>query len=266
MKAIGLMATLVVSGVGVSILGACTPAALTPEEIVPAFIAASQADTRTMRMEWQGTVAMSQESDPVVDPGMLNQTVSATFDFNGPDFAGTMTSVTPGGGGSSVSYARVSGVNFVNFSDSGWQRNDFPGGLRAAPELDPMHGLTTADVAYEALDTVDGRQVHRLRVLDPLAALSGGLFAQSAFPGSELTLNGPSDYLLYVDAKGIPVAARLSLALSLDANVRDVNSSNMTYEIHFDYAFSLWGEPVTISTPEVTGGGFDDVPPAPGIK
>jgi hypothetical protein len=242
----------------------CAPAALTPDQIVPAFIAASQADTRTMRMEWEGTVAMSQGEVPVVDPSMLNQTVSATFDFNGPDFAGTLTSVS-GGGSNSVSYARVSGVSFINYSDSGWQRNDSLGG-QPAPELDPMHGLTPADVAYEALDNLDGRQVHRLRVLDPLAALSGSLFGQSAFPGSELTLNGPSDYLIYVDATGIPVAAQLSLALALNGNVRDVDFSEMTYEIHYDYTFSLWGEPVTISPPEVTGGGFDDAPPPPGIR
>jgi hypothetical protein len=231
---------------------------------VPAFIAASQADTRTMRMEWQGTVVQSQGEVIVVDPSMLNQTVSATFDFNGPDFAGTLTSVSAGGS-NSVSYARVSGVNFISYRDSGWQRNDSLGG-QAAPELDPMHGLATSDVGYEGLENVNGRQVHRLRVLDPLAALSGSLFGQSAFPGSELTLNGPSDYLIFVDATGIPVAARLSLALALKGNVRDVDFSELTYEIHYDYTFSLWGEPVTISAPEVTGGGFDDLPPAPGIK
>jgi hypothetical protein len=31
-----------------------------------------------------------------------------------------------------------------------------------------------------------------------------------------------------------------------------------SYEIRFDYTFSLWGEPVTISPPQVTNGGFDD--------
>jgi len=55
-RAIGILAALVVST-----LVSCTTAALTPEEIVPAFIAASQADTRTMHMEWQGTVATASQ-------------------------------------------------------------------------------------------------------------------------------------------------------------------------------------------------------------
>jgi len=247
-----------------SALGACSPAALTPDEIVPAFIAASQADTRTMRMEWQGTAAMHQRENPAFDPGMLNQTISATFDFNGPDFAGTINSGI-GGDTEYVSYARVSGASFVNYSDAGWQHNVSIGG-QPAPELDPMHGLTAADVAYEALDSLDGRQVHRLRVLDPLAALSGGLFDQSTFLGSGLTLNGPSDYLIYVDAEGIPVGAQMALALAASGNAPDVDFSAVTLEIHFEYTFSLWGEPVAISPPEVTGGGFDDIAPPPGIK
>jgi hypothetical protein len=251
-------------GATVLTLVACTPPALSPDQIVPAFIAASQADTRTMRMDWQGTLTMSGAEIPGFDPGMLNQTISATFDFNGPDFAGTLNTGSQGSS-APVSYARVSGLSFVNYSDSGWRQVD-PASGPPVPEFDPMFGLTAADVAYESLDTVEGRQVHRLRVLDPLAALSGGLFGQAAFPGAELILNGPADYSIHVDANGSPVGAQIALALAVRTNAPDGRPSDAIYEIDFTYTFSLWGEPVTISPPEVTGGGFDDVgPPQPDV-
>ena len=242
---------------------ACTPAALSQEEIVPAFIAASQNETRTMHMEWQGTVSMSGGGLPDLDPSSLNQTISATFDFNGADYAGTLSSGSQGGA-SSISYARVGGVTFQNYGDSGWQRGDSFGG-QAAPEFDPLHNLAAGDVAYEALDNLDGRQVHRLRVLDPLAAISGGLFAQVGSFGTELRLNGPSEYVIFVDANGIPVGAQMVLDLAIQMNAPDMPSPGINYEMHFDYQFSLWGEPVTISPPQVTGGGLDDFPP-PGVR
>jgi hypothetical protein len=260
-KAIGLLAILVVS-----ILVACTPAALTPEEIVPAFIAASQADARTMRMEWQGTMAIAQSEVPEINPSMGSQSIDATFDFNGADFAGTMVTGLPGSS-SSTSYARISGVAFINYAESGWQRAESFGGANVVPEMDPFDGLTAADVAYEAPDNLDGRQVHRLRVLDPLSALNGGLFAQAGEIDPAVIENGLSDFFIYVDASGIPVGAHVALDMSMNyigPEMRD--GAKVSYQIRFDYTFSLWGEPVTISPPEVTNGGFDDVPPLPGIK
>ena len=243
------------------VLGAagCSPAALAPEEIVPAFIAASQDAARTMRMEWQGTMAIAQSDMPEVDPGMGNQAIDATFDFNGPDFAGEMRTGL-GGSTNSVSYAQVGGIAFINFGDSGWQRADSFGGASVVPEMDPFHGLTAADVAYEAPDTLNDRPVHRLRVLDPLATLSGGLFGQMGEIDPSLVENGVSEFVIYVDANAIPVGAHVALDMSMNWMAPDVNDgAKINYQIRFDYTFSLWGEPVTISPPQVTnGGGFDD--------
>ena len=267
------------TGVIVAVGGAaCSPAALTADEIVPAFIAASQDELRTMRMEWQGTLTVDRGDDPALNPIMLNQDITATFDFNGPDYAGTMTSNNEGGR-QSISYAVVSGVSFVNFNDSGWQSNGSIGGL-TSPEFDPLHDLAEADVAYEATDTFNGQDVHRLRVRDPLAALSGGLFDQSMLLGGQMTLEEPSDYLIYVNANGLPAGAKMALKLIIEMNMglpepdpaepaqpgKDDALSTFTYQVDFTYTFSLWGEPVTISPPEVNGGGFDDFPPPPGIR
>ena len=242
---------------------ACSPAALTPEEIVPAFIAASQDAARTMRMEWQGTMAIGQGDLPEFDPSMSSQSITATFDFNGPDFAGTMITGLAGNS-ATTSYARISDVTFINYGDSGWQRAEAFGGVNVVPEMDPFHGLSVADVAYEAVDSLDGRQVHRLRVLDPLTAFTGGLFAPGGEISSEIIENGQSEYVVFVDANGIPVGAHVVLDLSMNWIAPEgADGTKISYEIRFDYTFSLWGEPVTISPPQVTGGGFDDFFPGP---
>jgi hypothetical protein len=238
---------------------ACNAPALTQEQIVPAFIAATQDAARTMRMDWQGTMSIAQSDAPEVDQGMSSQSVDATFDFNGPDFAGTMrTGMTSST--TNVSYARISGVTFINYSDSGWQRADAFGGADVVPEMDPFHAMTAGDLAYEAPDTLDGRPVHRLRVLDPLAALNGALFGQVRGVEPTLSDNGVAEFLIYVDANAIPVGAHIALDLSMNWIAPDVDDgANIEYEIRFDYTFSLWGEPVTISPPQVTdGGGIDD--------
>lgn len=246
----------------VATLGACAPAALAPDEIVPAFIAASQDAARTMRMEWRGTMSIAQGDIPEFGAG--NQSISATFDFNGPDFAGTLVTGSAGGS-SSTSYARISGVAFINYADSGWQRADSFGGANVVLEMDPFHGLTATDLAYEAPDTLDGRAVHRLRVLDPLSTLSGGLFAQAGEIDPALVENGLSDFVIYVDANGLPVGAHVALDMSMNFVGPELPDGTQTsYQIRFDYTFSLWGEPVTITPPQVRGGGFDDVPPLPG--
>jgi hypothetical protein len=236
----------------------CSPVALAPEEIVPAFIAASQDAARTMRMEWQGTMALGQSGDPAIDPMVTDQSMNATFDFNGSDFAGTMVTGFAGSN-TSTSYARISGVAFINYGESGWQRADSFGGQNVVPDMDLFHGLTAADVVYEAVDSLDGRQVHRLRVLDPLTAFSGGQFATGGEIDRSLTEAGPSEFLIYVDANAIPVGAHVALDMSMNWIAPEVNEGmKFSYEIRFDYTFSLWGEPVTISPPQVTNGGFDD--------
>jgi len=116
----------------------CAPAALTQDQIVPAFIAATQADTRTMHMEWQGTMNQLSGGDLGSGLGQINQQFTGVFDFNGPDYAGDIvTSLAGLGQSNSVSYARVAGNSFLNYSGSGWQSADAFG---AGPtELDPMH-------------------------------------------------------------------------------------------------------------------------------
>jgi hypothetical protein len=241
---------LVVACLSAGLALACAPAALTQDQIVPAFIAASQADTRTMHMDWQGTMQQVSGGDQGSGLGQINQSFNGAFDFNGPDYAGAITTALSGLGQSNqVSYARVSGISFVNYAGSGWQRADALG--PGPTELDPMHDLAEAGVTYEALDSLAGRQVHRLQARDPMAALDG-LLGQSNFLGAALALNGPSDYLIYVDANGVPVAAHLALNVVVTGNAPDVGSPELGYQMQFDYTFSLWGEPVTISPPQVS--------------
>jgi hypothetical protein len=250
--------------VAATVLGAaaCSPAALAPEEIVPAFIAASQAGTRTMHMEWQGTVATGETGLP---GGAGSSSVNGVFDFNGPDYAGTMTTGLPGSISANVSYARVGGASFVNYADSGWQRSDVVG---ATPgELDPMVGLTAADVTYEGLQDLDGRQVHRVRVRDPLAAVKGMFGGLGGFGTPTLIPGGESEYLIYVDATGAPVGAHVVLDMTMGVPF-EAEATNIDYSIRWNYTFTLWGEPVTISAPTVVGGGggIDDFPQPPPLR
>lgn len=235
-------------------VAACSPAALAPGEIVPAFIAASQAATRTMHMEWQGTVATGESGLPGDGSAV---SVNGVFDFSGLDYAGTVTTGVPGSTSGNVSYARVGGLSYVNFSDSGWQRADMAG--TAPGELDPMIGLTAANVTYEEIQDLNGRQVHRVRVLDPLAAVRGFFGGLAAIGTPKLIPDGESEYLIYVDAAGIPVAAHVVLDLTADVPL-DPDMPSLDYHIRWDYTFSQWGEPVTISPPAVVGDGFLDVP------
>jgi hypothetical protein len=208
-----------------------------------------------MHMEWQGTVATAESGLPGDDSGA---SVNGVFDFNGPDYAGTMTTGVPGSNSGDVSYARVGGVSYVNFSDSGWQRAEMAGSVPG--DLDPMIGLTAAGVTYEEVQDLNGRQVHRVRVLDPLAALRWFFGGMAGFGTPNLIPDGESQYLVYVDAAGIPVAAHVVLDMTMDVPL-DTETSSIDYYIRWDYTFSLWGEPVTISAPTVLGGGgFDDMP------
>jgi hypothetical protein len=251
-----------------AIAAACgAPAALNPDQIVPAFIAASQSDVRTMHMEWQGGVNQTGGGDLGSGLGMMSSTFNGSFDFNGPDYAGGITSSTAGVGGSAsqVSYARVSGVAFINYGNSGWQRADAV--LQPVMEIDPLRGLAAPDVSYEAADTLTGRAVHRLRVGDPLAALGGALFPTGSFASVTIVPGGKSDYLVYVDAAGIPVAAHLAVDMTMTPPEGGPSIPGLSYSLNFDYQFTLWAEPVTISPPQVTNnGGGIDFPPAPRVQ
>ncbi len=250
MRAVTVLVAACLSG---TLALACAPAALTPDQIVPAFIAASQADTRTMHMEWQGALNQTAGGDQGSGLGMMSSSLEGSFDFNGPDYAGGITSTTVGIGGSAsqVSYARVSGVAFINYANSGWQRADAV--LQPAMEIDPLRGLALPDVSYEAADTLNGRSVHRLRVADPLAALGGALYPTGSFGSVSIVPGGKSEYLVYVDANGIPVAAHLAVDMTMTPPDGGPSISGLSYSVSFDYQFTLWGEPVTISPPQVSG-------------
>ena len=239
------MVSVVVSGCG-------STTTLTPDQIVPAFISASQDDARTLHMEWQGSFNQTSGGDQGSGLGQVKQSLSAAFDFNGPDYAGSLnTTVTGIGPSNEVAYARVSGVAFINYANSGWQRTDTVG--VPTPEMDPLRGLDVAQVAYEAADTLDGRAVHRLRVSDPLAALNDSIFASTGSGGFSLVPGGRSDFLVYVDASGIPLGAKVAVDVVASVSAKDSVPPGVTYAIDLDFKFSLWGEPVTISPPQISG-------------
>jgi hypothetical protein len=242
---------------------ACAPAVLTPDEIVAAFVAASQDDARTMHMEWTGAIHTNQ---PQPGRGVTASDISfvATFEFAGPDYEGVMTTSMNGMGmgSSTTSYAQVGGANFTRFEGGDWQ--GIPSGAGPTLAFDPLAGLSAAGVAYEAPDTISGTQVHRIRVADPLGALQRTLFQQGAFTEVGLVDGGASDYLVYVDAQGIPVAARLVVDVTMQVMIDPAgDGSNVEYGMTSDYVFSDWGAPITIIAPPVTSGGFDDFPPPP---
>lgn len=239
----------------VGALTACNSTALTPDQIVPAFIAASQAATRTMHMEWQGTLTQPSPAPgkPGLPPDQLNVTLNGIFDFNGPDYAGTTESLSGAFSSGQTNYARVAGIAFIDFSGGGWQRaSDFG---QPATEFDPLYALTASDVVYEGADSLDGGAVHRLRVLDPITVVSRGLLGNGMFGAGPPTITdgGQNDYFIYVDGNGIPVAARVALDLAMTVPLgTDASSPVSSYQMRFDYQFSLWGEPVTISPPQIS--------------
>lgn len=224
---------------------------------MPAFIAASQSVTRTMHMEWQGNMNQLGGGDQGSGLGPISQGINGTFDFNGPDYAGDIDTTVAGiGQSNAVSYAHVGGAAFVNYANSGWQRADTFGGIPT--EIDPMRGLTQADVVYEAADTLDGRPVHRLRLTDAVGALTGTLFPEGSLADTSLIPGGRSDFVIYVDASGIPVGAQMAIDAQISNLDPNSTSSEIGWGFQFDYTFSMWGEPVTISPPQVNnnvGGG-----------
>lgn len=240
---------------------ACAPAELTSDQIVAAFIAASQDDARTMHMEWTGTIHTSQGGElgaPDSDVSLLS-----TFEFSGADYEGVLTTtVSAMGGSSTMGYAQVGGVNFTRYEGGAWQLIE--AGALTAQGFDPLGGLSAAGVAYEEPETIDGRLLHRLRVTDALGALQRTLLSQAVFSESGLVDGGASDYLVYVDGQGVPVAAQLHVDVRTQMMIDPTGAwADVEYGMTSDYEFSDWGAEITIVAPPVTGGGFDDKPPPP---
>jgi hypothetical protein len=72
---------------------------------------------------------------------------------------------------------------------------------------------------------------------------------------------------VYVDAAGIPVAAHLAVDMTMTPPEGGPSIPGLSSSLNFDYQFTLWGEPVTISPPQVTNnGGGIDFPPAPRVQ
>lgn len=220
-----------------------TPEPQAPEVIVLAFIGAVQDPARTLHAEWQG-IATSLPSD--ADPETITLATTAAFDFNGPDYTGTIVTDFSFGATDTQSLARIDGVSFVQLvTELPWQRT-FQDGDRS-PEMDPLHGLTVADVTYDSPRTLDGREVHALRVLNPLAAFSGGYWLPMVNRAVE---TDPSEYLIYVDDNGTPVGAHVEFDLTRNKVVNGEISDEMeSYHIQIDYTFSGWGDPITINPP-----------------
>lgn len=228
----------------VAIVGCAGPAAtpLPPDQIPAVFIALSQAPDRTMHMEWTGRYAMG-------DVGAATMPISGTFDFAGDDYAGTITTqvgIDPngkeGGGSNGIEIAVVGGQGYQRApitGSSGWQKtSDQP------RTVDPLRGLTAGNVDYVAQETVDGRELHHLRVRE-LSALLGTLFeGLSKLPtglGSFDTASSSFD--IWVDATAHPVSAKLTLATGANPTDFGVISMDSSYE------FSNWGAEIYIVAP-----------------
>jgi hypothetical protein len=227
-----------------AVVGCAGPAAtpIPPEQIPAAFIALSQATDRTMHMEWTGTYAMG-------DVDAATMPISGTFDFAGDDYAGTITTevgiepgAKPGAGSNSIEIAVVGGQGYQRptiTGASGWQKtSDQP------RTVDPLRGLTAVNIDYVGRETLNGRDLHHLRVRE-LSALLGTLFAGlSKLPtglGSFDTASSSFD--IWVDADAVPVSANLKLATGNNPTDFGVISMDSSYE------FSNWGAEIYIVAP-----------------
>jgi hypothetical protein len=232
------------------------PKALTPDEIVAAFVSQNSAADRAFHVDVQGSMRMSGLGGGAQASA---STFTGGFDYSGEDYVGTLRSAmgAPGGGmtgfASSVSYTRVGGVSFVRYQDSPWERGGGPAGMGMGSAMfDPIRGLTAADVSYEAPESLDDRPLHRIRILDPAAAMKAAL---DTGVGAGLTADPQgSEYILYLDPAGVPVGAQVLLVGQLDfgdpaLDLPMPQMPQMRYQMTFTYQFSAWGSEIAISLP-----------------
>ncbi len=230
------------------------PAALTPDEIVAAFVAKTNDPARTYHSDLTGTYRNDQVGGPRQNLGM---TMTASFDYQGASYAGTITTQMGGGiaGGmtSTVSYATIGDMAWIRYENGPWERAPV-GAASAPPGMDALSGLAATDVAYEAAETIDDQPLHRLRITDPAAALT------RAFDGGIETgmLIGPgSEYVVYVDGEGVPVAAQSHVvgSMSFGEGMPPVDGPplpqmpEMSFAFDFNYRYSAWGSDITIVPP-----------------
>jgi hypothetical protein len=234
---------------------------LTPADVPAAFIKLTQAAERTMHMEWTGSYSM----------GGLGATASqftATFDFSGDNFAGTMSASNgaPDGkpGDMTTQIALVDGQAYqLQPYSSGWQVATNSG---MPTNLDPLRGLAIEAVEYVGQESREGATVHHLRVTD-LSNFASGLFSgitggMDSGPTRFTTDNSSFD--IYVDSAARPLDATLSL--STTAQPTDFGAISMTST----YAFSNWNAEIYIVAPPVVdqccqpgGGGGIGIPEKP---
>ena len=238
-----------------SALTACGGAPqLAPDEIAAAFIAKTNDPARTYHSDLRGTYSNGQLAMPGQN---MTSSLTAAFDYQGTNYAGTITTQMGGGIGggmaSTVSYIRIGEVSWVRYDASTpWQR--MPANQGAGPPgMDALTGLTVADVAYESAETIDDQPLHRIRVIDPAAA-----FARAFDTGGGLGLEVAegSEYLVYVDGQGVPVAAQSHLvgSTSFGEDLPPVDGPpmpmpEMSFAFDFTYNYSAWGSDITILQP-----------------
>jgi hypothetical protein len=231
-----LQAAVVVPALLAGVAGCAGPAGpLTAEQIPAAFIVQTQAADRTMHIEWAGTFAMEG-----LGPGTTPFT--ATIDFAGDDFAGTMsTQPNPDGKpGPFVDFeiAFVGGQAYQRTSFGVWEKVENQFGT-----LDPLRGLSADDLAYAG--HVAESDLHQLNVPDP-SPLFGTLFngLSSGLPGGPVNFDeASSTFDIFVDAQARPVRATLNLATG--PNPTDFGTISLTST----YEFSNWGSEIYIVPP-----------------
>jgi hypothetical protein len=232
------LGSLFVAMATLSACGASQPPVLTPEQVPAAFIAATQAADRTMHMQWDGTYSVGAL-------GALTTPFSATLDFAGADYAGTLSAAMNApdfkqGGTQQTEIALVGGQAYQRTSYSnGWQPV-----ANLPSSFDPFQGLAATDIAYVAQETKDGARVHHLRVTDVstmATSIFGGLSGTGVGPVS--FDGGHSAFDIWVDAAAHPVSATLNL--STDAEPSDFGAISVTST----YTFTNWGADIYIVPP-----------------
>jgi hypothetical protein len=229
---------------------------LTPDEIVAAFIARNTDPARTYHSELTGTYSSGGPGKP---GSSMTMAMTATFDFHGDDYAGTIATQVgaaagvPTGFNSSVSYVGIGDLSWIRHEGDQWQR--IPADAGAAPtSFDVLPGLSPSDVAYDSAETKDGVPLHRIRLNDPGAVFRRAL---ETGPGMSLTVADGSEYFLYVDGAGVPVVAqsRLVASMTFGDGLPPVNGPALpvmpqsSFELSFDHAYSGWGSDITILQP-----------------
>jgi hypothetical protein len=226
-----------------ALLAACAgEPPLTPEQLVEAFVERSRAGDRTyhadMRMEIRsGGVEM----------GDFTTVVSGTLDVAGPDYR-LLYAQQMGVAGSEpmrVELVKVGGQTFYrDASDGTWTRGE-DGMFLGTGNLDPFAGLTVEALEYAGPDDTFGEGLHRITARAPETALRDLLgVPDDADIGLSLDPGSTMEY--HVDSTGTPVGAMLRFAGSSSSF-----GQTLSFSMANEYAFSAWGDPITIIAPPV---------------